>query len=83
MSVEITPVESSNISGIGYDDATSTMIVQFSRGEKYAFTNVERELYDEFLNAASIGSFFHQKIRKALVGVKVEEPDDKRVEDDQ
>lgn len=57
------PVISSNISSIGYDDATLTLQVEFYDQTIWDYTPVTREAYTEMMNAESIGSYFAKYIR--------------------
>lgn len=43
------PISSSNVSGMGYDPSTQTMIVEFHVGRRYAYQNVDSGLYDFIL----------------------------------
>lgn len=58
-------VESSQVQGIGYDESTKTLAVQFTRGSGaiYHYPNVSKETYDAFKNAESIGKYFGQHIK--------------------
>ena len=55
------PVVSSNIEAIGHSDATLT--VQFKGGACYTYANVSEEIFKSILEAESIGSAFHAKIK--------------------
>ena len=60
--MKLTPVESSAIAEIGYDNGT--LIIRFhSRRKPYLYPNVPEELFREFLCAPSQGKFFHEKIK--------------------
>jgi hypothetical protein len=52
-------VESSNIKAIGYDKPTRKLRIQFKSG-LYEYVNVEKQLFDGFLEAESKGKFFQQ-----------------------
>ena len=61
--IPITPVESSsNVSGWGYDAATSTLAVRFKGGATYHYAGVPRVVVDELHEAKSVGSFIASKI---------------------
>jgi len=55
------PVVSSNIEAMGHSDATLT--VQFKGGACYTYANVSEETFRSILNADSIGSVFHSKVK--------------------
>jgi hypothetical protein len=59
------PVESSQVKAIGYDPATKTLAVQFSRGTGaiYHYPGVEPDTHQAFINADSIGRFFGANIK--------------------
>ncbi len=69
--IELFPIESSQLSRIGYDPATKTMAVQFKHGAGaiYHYPNIEPEMADAFVKAESPGKFFGQHLR-ALPFVK-------------
>ena len=57
--ITLNEVESSQVKAIGYDDATSTLAVTFTRGTGaiYHYPGVSRETFEQFLKAESIGVF--------------------------
>lgn len=65
VAIPMTPVVSNQIAAIGYDDATSTLAVTFTRGPGhiYHYPNVSRETYDAFMAAESKGAFFGEHIK--------------------
>lgn len=60
---EMTFVDSSNIEAIGYEDASQELHVLFLSGGHYVYSNVPPEIFDEFMNAASKGSFLNREIK--------------------
>lgn len=71
--IETNPVESSNISAIGYDASSKTVAVRFSSGGLYHYLNVDPGTFEEFAKAKSLGHFFYQNIRNNYETVKVKE----------
>jgi len=67
------PVESSNISEIGFDQDTEELYVRFKSGKVYKYTNVPFSIYTALMEADSIGSFFHKEIRTAFDYQQLEE----------
>lgn len=63
--IPMTPVESNQVGTVGYDPATKTLAVTFSRGAGaiYHYPNVEPEVHAEFMAAKSKGMFFAQHIK--------------------
>lgn len=57
----LTPVTSSNVKAIGYDNGT--LFVEFHGSGTYRYEKVPRELYDDFLAAESAGRFFAANVR--------------------
>jgi hypothetical protein len=49
------PVTSSNVRAVGYDDAALALEVEFHNGGVYRYEPVQREEYQELLDAESIG----------------------------
>ena len=63
-----TTVESSQISEIGYDNATNTLSVRFKAGKRssaseYHYENVGLKMFGELINADSVGSYFENFIK--------------------
>lgn len=48
------PVSSSRMSKVGWEN--NTMFVQFKNGQVYAYENVSKVEYENFLNSPSLGS---------------------------
>lgn len=56
-------VKSSNIVSVGYDEAEKILEVEFLRSGVYKYFNVPKDVYEDFLGAASAGKFLYAKIR--------------------
>lgn len=56
-------VQSTMIASIGYESATSTLEVEFNNGPVWQYFDVPESVYYEFLNASSIGKYFHANIK--------------------
>jgi hypothetical protein len=73
------PVDSSNISSIGYRNITENdetketlvVIVNFKNGNTYEVYDIKMEVFDEFLSSHSKGRFFNNYIRGLYEIVKV------------
>lgn len=62
------PVQSSNISGIGWEPSgenspTGTLEVAFKSGHVYEYADVPEQEYLAFLGASSIGKYFAANIQ--------------------
>lgn len=57
------PVSSSNVVSVGYDQNTMTLEVEFKDGALYQYFDVPVAVYEELVQASSIGSFLHAHIR--------------------
>lgn len=71
--MKMVKVESSNIEMIGWEEGQAVSFgmkpkdvlrITFKNGRTYDYYNFPEELYLDFLNAKSIGSFFHANINK-------------------
>lgn len=62
--VEMIPVESSSIKEVGYDESGYQLHVRFVTGFLYAYMNVPKELFQEMINAESIGKYFAEHVKK-------------------
>ena len=58
-----TPVESSNISSIGYDEGSSTVEIEFHNGTVYQYFDVPESVYKGIMEAGSKGQYFAQHIK--------------------
>jgi hypothetical protein len=57
-------VESSNLLRVAYDAKGMQLLVQFRKtGRVYAYQNVDRQLFEDLVNADSVGKFFNEHIR--------------------
>lgn len=56
-------VDSSNIEGIGYDDDRQELHVWFLSGSYYIYSEVPRQIFDDFINAPSKGSFLNREVK--------------------
>lgn len=59
-----TRVASSNISSIGYDQATQVLEVEFNNGSIYQYFNVSRGIYQGLMKASSHGSYLDRYVKK-------------------
>lgn len=57
------PVTSSQISQIGHDPRTNTLVVVFKNGSRYKYANVTTQLFEQLRDAESVGSFFSKNIK--------------------
>jgi hypothetical protein len=56
------PVESSNISSVGYDPDKEILEIEFSRGDVYHYFKVPESAYRRFMAAHSKGRYFRDHI---------------------
>jgi len=76
--MERTPVESSNVASVGYDEETKTLEVAFKSGSIYQYSGVEPQTHADLMGAESIGKFVQQNIVKAgFRGQKVDPEENK------
>lgn len=66
--MERTPVKSSNVDSVGYDEATKTLEIQYKGkpskpGGIYQYAGVEPQTHLDLMGAESIGKF----VRKSVV----------------
>lgn len=57
-------VTSSTVASVGYDEATSTLEVEFKKGGIYQYFDVPASLHAGLLGAASVGSYLDANIKK-------------------
>jgi len=56
-------VQSSNIASIGYDEATSTLEIEFLNNSVYQYFDVPQYIYNELMEAESHGKYLAQNIK--------------------
>lgn len=57
------PVTSSNVVSVGYDQNSLTLEVEFKGGSVYHYFDVPEAIYQELMQASSIGKFMHANIK--------------------
>ena len=67
--IQLTPVKSSNISKLGWNDGV--LHVEFSNGGLFSYSGVTSQMYEELMKAKSIGSHFGKHIRPKHKGTKL------------
>lgn len=60
---EMTPVTSSMIAGVGYDDDARELLVEFTSGATWAYEGVGRESFEDMKAAGSVGQYFLRWIK--------------------
>lgn len=58
-----TPVTSSNIRSVGYDEQSAVLEVEFTSGDVYQYFDLPQHLYHELMNASSKGQFLNDYIK--------------------
>jgi hypothetical protein len=69
--VERTPVSSSDIASIGYDEDNQILEVEFNSGSVYQYSGVPSSEYDGIMNADSKGKYLHANIKNRYPFVKL------------
>ena len=62
--IRMEQVTSTNIDSVEYDKDLEILTVKFLGGGTFEYENVPIEIYEDLLNADSIGSFFYWNIRE-------------------
>ena len=57
------PVSSSSIASVGYDEATSTLEIEFHNGRIYQFSGVPPQMAAALRAAPSTGAYFNKYLR--------------------
>lgn len=57
------PVTSSTIASVGYDQASSTLEVEFINGRVYQYFDVPSVVHNALVSADSVGTYFNQEIK--------------------
>lgn len=61
--MEMTPVSSSNIAAVGYDEGSQTLQIQFINGTSYQYFDVPEQIFIELRDAGSIGAYLASNIK--------------------
>ncbi len=69
--MERTPVTSSNIAAIGYNEDDHILEVEFKNGSVYQYSDVPLSERTGIMNADSKGRYFHANIRNRYPYVKL------------
>jgi hypothetical protein len=68
---DLTPVESTALSGLHYDQGSRTLHVQFPKGDVWAYDDVSLERAESLMGAQSKGRYFSDQIKGNHIGRKV------------
>lgn len=66
-----TPVSSSNVVSVGYDPNTLTLEVEFKGNSVYQYFDVPEAVYQELMQASSIGQYLNANIKQSYRYAKV------------
>jgi hypothetical protein len=66
------PVDSSAITSLGYDPESRTLEIEFRSGSVYDYFGVTAGLFESFLDAASKGKFYAQRVRNRFPSERVD-----------
>lgn len=62
-SISMRRVDSSAIAAIGYSSSYEAMLIEFHDSGRYLYYSVPSSIYQEFLRADSIGSYYNKNIK--------------------
>jgi len=65
------PVESSDLSSVGYDLNIKTLEIEFNSGGVYQYFDVPENVHSELMSAPSKGKYFHKFIKNVYRYQKV------------
>lgn len=68
---DLTPVQSSNLTAVGYDDGENKLYVAFKANTLYVYHDVPQEIYQELMKSDSKGKFLNQNVKNAHRSEKV------------
>jgi len=70
--MELRAVQSSNLSGIGYDPTDSILFVQFKNGGIYRYFGVPSDVYETLMSSSSKGNYFNTMVRGKFESEKID-----------
>lgn len=65
------PVQSSNLRAVAYDEASQTLGVIFHNGSEYHYANVPKTVVSDMLSSPSTGQFFSRNVKGVFVTTRV------------
>lgn len=65
------PVESSNITSIGWHEVGNVLEIEFGTGAVYRYAHVPRNVYEALRDAESKGTFFAAQIKRAFTATLI------------
>lgn len=71
LKIKRSPVNSSNIVSVGYDEKSKTLDVEFYSGTMYRYTDVPPIIHERMVSTDSVGSFFARFVKKAFPYKKI------------
>ena len=66
-----TPVVSSNLASVGYDESSQTLEVTFKNGATYAYSRVPASEHDALMRADSHGKYLNAYIKPRYAATKL------------
>lgn len=69
--MERTPVSSSNVASIGYNEDSQTLEIEFNDGSVYQYFDVPSSEHDGIMSADSKGKYLNANIKKRYSFVKL------------
>ena len=63
MTTPMIPVQSSQISYIGFEEETNILYVTFSNNTTWVYYSVSKEVFEALKNATSVGKYFNSEIK--------------------
>ena len=63
--MNLVPVQSSNLAGVGYDASSQSLYIEFLNGGLYQYHSVPSHVHSGLMNASSHGQYFDQYVKKA------------------
>jgi hypothetical protein len=61
--IDRSPVQSSNVTSVGYDPDSKTLAIEFKDGSVYHYHDVESSTHEELVSSKSVGKFIHSNIK--------------------
>lgn len=61
--MERSPVSSSNVESVGYEEDSETLEVEFKNGALYQYFDVPQRIFDGLISADSVGGYLAQNIK--------------------
>ena len=71
MATPMYPVNSSQLSYVGYDEETQELFITFKNGSTYKYTDVPKYIFTNLRSTTSVGTYFSDFVKNSYEYTKI------------